>query len=197
MDRADIVELHFITPIASLSSILEHGILSNRRAARFPHKDLAMKEIQARRKDKPIRGTDKHLHDHANLYFDAHNPMLSRVRGQNDVICILRISTAVLDLDGVIVSDRNASSDWARFFPVKEGLAAINKEVVYSRYWPHPENPFKEMEHKSIKCAEVLVPDKVEPSHILGVYVANNKALEAFRKLEVDLSVQVKSDIFF
>ena len=33
------------------------------------------------------------------------------------------------------------------------------------------------MIHKSEKCAEVLVPDNVDPQYIIGTYVANQTAL--------------------
>jgi hypothetical protein len=85
VNRSDITELHFITAIENLTSILEHGILSNRRAGRLPHRSVAMAEVQNRRRDKRIPGAGL-LHDYANLYFDAHNPMLSKCRDQNDTI---------------------------------------------------------------------------------------------------------------
>jgi hypothetical protein len=109
-----------------------------------------MPEIQERRTDKRIPGAGI-LHDYANLYFDAHNPMLSRLRTENDDICVLRIDPKVLDLPGVIIADRNAASDWVRFFRVGEGLKALNRDRVFAKYWTHPENVFEEMSHKSEK----------------------------------------------
>ena len=80
------------------------------------------------------------LHDYANLYFDAHNPMLSKRRDRNNEICILRISATILGLPGIIVSDQNAASDYVLFYPVKEGLKAIDKERLFAQYWTHQEN---------------------------------------------------------
>jgi hypothetical protein len=68
---------------------------------------------------------------------------------------------------------------------------------VFAVYWTHPDNKYEEMEHKSIKCAEVLIPNKVEPKYILGAYVANQAALAAFKKLKIELTVETKSGIFF
>jgi len=163
----------------------------------LPHKSVAMQEIQDRRKDKQIPGTKNQLHDYANLYFDAHNATLSRLRSRNDEICILQVSPEILDLRGVIISDRNAASDWARFYTVKEGLAAINKDLVYAVSWKHPDNQYEEMKHKSIKGAEALVPDKVEPKYILGAYVATPAALASFKELKIKLTIEMKSGIFF
>ncbi|MGB8227445.1 MAG: DUF4433 domain-containing protein [Sedimentisphaerales bacterium] len=197
MNRKDIKELHFITPIENVPSILKYGILSHKLSKRLPHDSVAMQEIQDRRKNKKIPGTDKYIHDHANLYFDAHNATLSKLRSKNNEICILQISPEILDLRGVIISDRNAARDWARFYPAQEGLATLDKDLVYAVSWKHPDNQYEEMEHKSIKGAETLVPDKVEPKYILGAYVANQTALAAFNKLKIELTAEIKSGIFF
>ena len=122
---------------------------------------------------------------------------LSKLRSKNNEICILRVSPEVLDLREVIISDRNAASDWARFYPVQEGLAAIDKDLIFAVYWTNHDNEYEVMEHKSIKCAEVLILNKVEPRYILGAYVANQTALAAFNKLKIELTVELKSVIFF
>jgi hypothetical protein len=196
MTRDDVTELHFIAPIANVALIMEHGILCHKEAAQIEHHSVAMSEIQERRTNKQIPGAG-HLHNYANLYFDAHNPMLSKLRAQNDDICILRIDPRVLDLTGVIIADRNAASDWVRFFPVAEGLKALNRDRVFARYWTHPENIFEEMSHKSEKCAEVLVPDCIKPDLFWGAYVANETALQKFQQLNIGLPVRIRNDIFF
>jgi hypothetical protein len=91
----------------------------------------------------------------------------------------------------------NAASDWVRFFSVGEGLKALDRDRVFARYWTHPEDLFEEMRHKSEKCAEVLVPDCVMPSFLLGAYVANEVALQKFQQLNIGLPVCIRSDIFF
>jgi len=196
MNREDVTELHYITAMANLPSILQHGILSHTQATRVAHDSVAMPEIQERRRNKQIPGA-RPLHEYANLYFDAHNPMLSKCRGRNAEICVLHIDPAVLDQAGVIVTDRNAASDWVGFFPVAQGLSVINRERVLARYWIHPNDPYEEMRHKSEKCAEVLVPDRVEAHFIAGAYVANQAALAEFRRQNFQLPVRVRGDMFF
>ena len=196
MIRSDITELYFIAPIANVTSILKYGILSNSRSSRLPHCSVAMQDIQTRRKSKKIPGAGW-LHNYANLYFDAHNPMLSKLRSQNQEICILRIDVTVLDLPGVIIADCNAASDYVRFYPVTDGLSNIDKDKLFAKYWTHPDNLYEEWEHKSIKCAEVLVPDRVESTYITGAYVANSEAMSSFEQLGIKLPVCVKNDIFF
>src|SRR3989338_5075248 len=196
MNLIDVTELHYITAIANLPSILRHGILSHTLADQLAHDSVAMPEIQERRRNKQIPGA-RSLHDYANLYFDAHNPMLSKCRGRNAEICVLHIDPAVLDQAGVIVTDRNAASNWVGFFSVTQGLSVINRERVLARYWIHTNDPYDEMSHKSEKCAEVLVPDRVEAHFIAGAYVANQDALLAFQLLNSALPVRIRGDMFF
>src|SRR6266568_1026832 len=177
MNRADVIELHYITAITNVPSMLQHGILSHNRAQQLPHISVAMAEIQDRRREKQIPGAG-HLHDYVNLYFDAHNPMLSVRRNRNDEICVLRISSDVLDLGNVIVTDMNAARDAVRFYDVASGLAALDR-------------------HKALKCAEVLVPDSVAPQRIRGAYAANSIALGALQALNLGLQVNVNVGMFF
>lgn len=196
MNRADITELHYIAPIANVPSILQHGVLSHNLVHRIVHHSVAMPEIQERRRNKEIPGA-RPLHDYANLYFDAHNPMLSKCRDRNNEICVLRVAPAVLDLPGVIITDRNAASDVVSFRPVAGGLRAIDRDRVFAQYWTHPQDLFDEWSHKSEKCAEVLVPDCVKPCYLVGAYVKNQVALQTFQQLKIQLPIDIKSDIFF
>ena len=123
--------------------------------------------------------------------------MLSKVRQHNDIICVLRVDAGVLDLPGVIIADCNASSDYVRFYPVTLGLAAIDKDMLFARYWTHPDDIIKKWAHKSLKCAEVLIPDKVEPRWILAAYAANQTALASFTKLSTALTASIPDGIFF
>jgi len=196
LKRSDVKELYYITPIANLLSIMQHGILSNELSKKLLHESLAMEEIQSKRENKQIPAARK-LHEYANLYFDVHNPMLSRIRDRNSQICVLCVDPSVLDSSNVIISDQNASSNYVRFYTVKAGLEALNKDTIFATFWLHPDNQYEEWAHKSAKCAEVLVPNKVDSRYILGAFVANNTALSAFKKLNIRLTVSIKSDIFF
>lgn len=196
MNREDITELHFITAIENVPSILEHGILSNRRAYGLVHRSVAMAVVQDKRREKRIPG-GRLLHEYANLYFDAHNPMLSKCRIHNNTICVLRVDAWVLEQPGVIVADRNAASDYVRFYETSTGIQALDKDMIFARFWLNPNDPIDEMRHKSIKCAEVLVPDSVSPDLVIGAYVANQRALDAFEALGTRLPVVIKGVMFF
>jgi len=196
LKRSDVKELYYITPIANVPSIINNGILSHELSKKLAHESLAMEEIQSKRENKRIPGAKK-LHQYANLYFDAHNPMLSKKRDKDNQICALCVDPSVLDLSNVIISDRNAASDWARFNSVIDGLGALDKDKIYARYWTNANNQYDLWENKSIKCAEVLIPDRVKPKYIVGAYVANQTALEAFQQLNIQLTVSIESAIFF
>lgn len=97
---------------------------------------------------------------------------------------------------GWIVTDRNAASSYARFRPMEGGIAVLDKDLVYARYWTH-QDPYEAMTQKSIKCAEVLVPDRVDSTFITGVYVADKLGLAAFQSVHGALPATVKQDMFF
>ena len=156
MNRSDIRELHYIAPIANVPSILEHGLLSHQKAAKLPHRSVAMEEIQDRRRVKRIPNAGP-LHDYVNLYFDAHNPMLSKCRRHNDSICVLRVEASVLELPEVIVTDRNAAAEWARFYRVAEGLRALEMELVFAAYWTNSTDLLDERRRKAVTDEAVKV----------------------------------------
>jgi len=194
MNRCDVAELHFITYIENVPSILKRGILSHNESRNINFHDISESGVQERRAKKKIPGTNKSLHDYANLYFDAHNPMLSARRSKNDEICVLRIKNIVLNIDGVIITDKNAAREcW--FKTVDEGLPLLNKDEIYATFWTD-NNPIKEYKHAGIKCAEVLVPDCVHSDYIIGAYVDNITALNNFCNLS-DLGAIIRSELFF
>ena len=198
MRREELAELHYITPIANVPSILEHGILSHGRAAKVHHASVAKREVQERRRAKVVpRG--RPLHEYANLYICARNPMLFLIVRQRpaDELCVLRVSTDVLDLPGVVVADQNAASDYAFFDASPGGLAYVDRALVFAEYWTHPNDQIEEWRHKSIKCAEVLVPDVVEPRRITGAYVASAEARAALLTVAPNLTVDVNVHLFF
>ena len=83
------------------------------------------------------------------------------------------------------------------FGPVDEGLSVISRERVFAQYWLHPDDFYEERRHKSEKCAEVLAPERVDAGLIEGAYVANHVALAEFQRLNSELSVRVRGDMFF
>jgi len=194
--KEELDELYYITLINNVASILSKGILSHTLAEKVPHGSVAMQEVQDRRRNKRVPG-GRMLHEYANTYFSARNPMLYKLKDAHAQLCVLRISTAVLELEGVIVTDRNAASS-ARFSPVATGLAFVDRDLVFAEYWNHPGDELTSDNHKKIKCAEVLVPHRIHPSYLIGASVS---CIESQRKLQESISsplpITVNPHLFF
>ena len=195
MERHELTELHYITPIANVPSILRLGILSHTRAKRMQHDSVAMEEIQDRRAEISVPGGRK-LHEYVNLYICARNPMMYKRHAQHQELCVLRISPSVIDIGGVVMTDRNASVGYAKFVAAPHGLSIVDREATFAEYWTD-RNPIIECQKKAAKCAEVLVPDRVKSDYITGAYVSCQDAVDRLHALNTSISVSINSRLFF
>ena len=201
MKRSDLQELHYILHSNNLSSVLRIGLLSHDRTAKIRHRSIAMDEIQELRTKKVVPRA-KPLHSYVNLYFNARNKMMFKCKKtlpQTDFerLCVIRVSVDVLDLPGVVIADQNAAASIVGFYPSPDGLATIDKERVFARYWNHPENPEESIRHGLAMCAEVLVPDTVDPSYILGLYLPTSSAANVESGLMQGIPATVNANLFF
>jgi len=196
MSREELEELHYTTPISNVPSILVRGILSHARAKQLQHDSVALPEIQERRARVVVPG-GRPLHQYVNLYVCARNPMLYLRRADHQALCVLRVKPDVVDLGNVVIADRNASSDHARFGAAPAALVIVDHDLVFARYWTHPEDPIAEWRHKSIKCAEVLVPDRVAPEYVAGAYVSCRESEMQLNGMAPTVPVVVSTDLFF
>jgi hypothetical protein len=150
-----VTELHCIMPIGNLVSVMQQGILSHEHAAKLKHHSVALQPVQDKRDKKQIPGGLK-LHQYANLYFHARNPMMFTRRGRASNLCVLRVSTLVLTLPGTVISDQNAASDYVRFLHPRQ-WQVLDFDAIYAMDWRHPDDQIAQWRHSSQKCAEVLV----------------------------------------
>jgi hypothetical protein len=178
LQRSDIHELHYICSMANLPSVMRHGILSHQRAAAVQHVSVASEEVQARRAAKVVPN-GRPLHQYANLYIDARNPMMYVLKDRHLDLCVVRVAPEVLDLDGVVIADGNAAGWMTRFGPSPRGLTAIDRDKVRAEWWN------TSYEAKRVRCAEVLVPDVVPPRLLKGVYVSSEAARQRYLKLDL------------
>lgn len=176
MKREELRALQYISPIANIPSILEKGIFSNRKAKGLDHESCASEEIQARR-ERVIVPNGRALHDYVNLYFNARNPMMYLLKDGHRGLVVLAIDQKVLDLPGVVITDRNASRDYTLYKPSPEGLDTIEANLVFADDWTHP-NYLDYDNHKGIMCSEVLVPDHVDKALIREAYVSCKQSYE-------------------
>jgi ssDNA thymidine ADP-ribosyltransferase, DarT len=193
--QSELRELHYIAPIRNVPSILRRGILCKRGSKRLRPVSVAMEEIQTIRANKVVPG-GKPIHDYANVYLTARNPMLYRLSGRHPELCVLRVSTEILDLPGVVIADGNAASQYTAFRPSPSGLRNVDAELVFAEYWTD-EDQFTQWNKKRVKCAEALVPGRIEPKYILGAYVSCEEARLALSMACSDLEIIVNPHLFF
>ncbi|WP_428310131.1 DUF4433 domain-containing protein [Hydrocarboniphaga sp.] len=191
---ARVTELHCIMPLANISSILANGILSYERAAKLRHVSVAMQPVQDRRDAKQVPGGLK-LHQYANLYFHARNPMLFKRLNEAAGLCVLRISSQVFGIMGVVISDQNAASDYARFLhPSQSG--SLDFDAIYAADWRDADRATY-FRKKSRKCAEVLVPQQVPIQYVTGAYVMDSAVKARLVNAGFTLPVKVDGALFF
>jgi hypothetical protein len=188
-------ELHSIMPIANIPSVLKRGILSYERCLKLPHADVSMVEVQDKRDQVQVPGGLR-LHKYANVYFHARNPMMYKRREHAERLCILKVSIDILQLEKVVITDQNASSDYVKFMPPSD-LNTLDFNKIYAGDWRHPGNQIEYWRHKSIKCAEVLVPNGIDPSYIKGAYVVSAAAKNLLKEQGFTLSIKIEPDLFF
>jgi hypothetical protein len=170
---SEIPELHYITHVSNLPSIFRHGLLCHRDAAKLKPVSVALPQVQSRRARKQVPGA-LWLHQYVNLYFNARNPMLYRncMELSHEVMSVISISTDVMKLNGVVLTDGNAASDRTAFSSFPVGLKKLDRELVYAEYWTD-KNPITEERKKWVICAEVLVPAHIDPQYLQRIYVVN------------------------
>jgi hypothetical protein len=193
MNRTDLTELHYITPVENLPLIFEHGILSHTNSKRLNVQTVALEAVQKIRAKKVVPN-GRRLHDYANLYICARNPMMYKRQAKK--LTVVRVSADVLDLPGVVITDGNAASGYTAFWPSPLGLEKVSKDSVFAENWDDP-NQIEKWQKARIKCAEVLVPDRIGLRFILGVYVPNMELREEVVKSVSGSSVDVDAHLFF
>jgi hypothetical protein len=196
MERHELTELHYLTPITNLPSITTRGILSHTGAAAFNPASLADEDIQNRRLKRVPGG--RPLHDYVNLYICGRGPMLYKRLEQRLDFCVLRVSPEVLDIAGTIVTDKNAAGDHVRYAAAPAGLSIVNRELTFAEYWTS-QDTIEYWRLKAAKCAEVLVPDCVGVEHIGGAYVCSQQIAQKILELQLNpsLPTSVNGYLFF
>ena len=156
---------------------------------------VALEEIQQIRRGVRIPGGLR-LHEYANFYFTARNPMMFRRQDVHREIAVIRVATDVLDLDDVVLTDGNASSEYTAFLQSPEGLEKLDHDLIFARYWTD-DDEIEYYRKKRAKCAEVLVPQRVDPNYILGAYASNAETLSIIEGSLGGLDNTLNADIFF
>jgi hypothetical protein len=174
-------ELYYITHIANLDSILKKGIFSHERiiAEKMPYTPIYNKQIIERRKQKKAPN-GKSLWSFANLYFNARNPMLFKIRCDRSVddVAILGISPELLNRQDIFVTTGNAAHSQTEIKSIAEARKSLPRIVSETEieYWRVTDGTKRKI------MAECLVPELVPPEMIRSVYVASHAARAKIEK---------------
>ena len=190
-----LAEFQNITPLVNIPSILQNGILSHAEASKLPHRSVALQEVQDKRDKVQIPG-GLILHEYANVYFHARNPMTSLRRNEAQSLCVLRVSAAILKISGAVITDQNAVSKYVKF-SAPDRLKFMNLDYLFAANWKHPDNQIEEWRHSSAKCAEALIPHRIPADYLLGAYVVNATVRTKLEELGFALPIDVSEDLFF
>ena len=139
------------------------------------------------------------LHDYANLYLDARNPMMFKRKAFSEKFILLVVSLNVLRIKGVVVSDGNAAAEMTAFGPpeIMIGKDRLEYDKIFMRHWPVADDIRETRENKRKKCAEVLVPHKIDYDNILGAIVVNKQVENDLKQKGFLKKIVINPDLFF
>src|SRR5437773_6094916 len=115
---------------------------------------------------------------------------------QHQTISVLRVDETVLDIDGAVVTDSNASSEFRVFRAAPGGVKVVDKDLTFADDWTDSDT-IQYWRKKAAKCAEVLVPDRVPPEYITGAYVSCEAARATFNGYNTGLVAAINAQVFF
>jgi len=206
------LEFYYMTHLDNLKSILEKGILSNKKVkeAGLNPKKIAKEDIVEKR-------IAKGIDDYVNLYIQPRNAMLyqvSRMKGWK--IVILGISSEVLKQRGIKLSIGNAASDYSTILDKNEikSLPTFIRDIRQIRYWNVDTETdiskyvrraekltYHYLSMKKFLQSEVLVPETISPKYIRTIYVPNVEVKKEVEKIIANnnhhLEVVILPDLFF
>lgn len=116
--------------------------------------------------------------------------------GWIDELCVMRVSPDVLELDGVVVTDRNAAKFGCSFKSASAGIEGVDEKLLSRTYW----NDGDELERDrcwDTKFTEVLVPGAVSADQLLGIYVGTSAALRTLGAKDLPIPIRRNRNLFF
>ncbi len=196
-----IKSLYYITHLDNLASILEKGILSHQEVAssQIQYKSIYNVEIVERRR-KRLTPSGRSLWEYANVYFQPRNPMLYKVVnevGKQNVV-VLGLKATLLEHPDALISLGNAAVSESSILVAKEGLPILKREylkILQSDWWTMEDGSKRKI------MAECLIPDRIAPSQIHTIYVADQVTARAVKEIigqkSTRVEVAVEPHMFF
>lgn len=184
-----------IQAISNIPSVIRNGILSYNLVNKMIHVSIAMSEVQNKRDNRCVPNGGL-LHSYANAYFDPRNPMMYKRQEMAQSLCVLAISSVILDFEGTVVSDGNAASDYSRFYAPEEGMERLEFARIYDKSWTDKDFN-KQKIKKRIKCAEILVPNKIAYDYVMGAIVVDEHAKQELQSSGFQKEIVIAPKVFF
>lgn len=187
--------LYHMTHIDNLASIITLGLLSHSAAHRLKliRLDISDPDVQDIRADLTVPFYNRPLHEYVPLYFSPRNPMLYKRKEIQENIVILGLDPQILFEPNILITDGNAASKETSFYRKATALRELPWREIRAKSWYNIEDG------RRIKCAEVLIPDKIMPNKIQCVFCYSNKHCEAIiaAKQGTLIKGRVKPDLYF
>lgn len=182
--------LYRMTHNLTLDSTLKYGILSHNKAHKLglinPIYDISNPDVQSRRHN---------IHDYVCLYFSPRNPMLYFHKNRQQDIIFLGVNFHIISNKGAIFTDGNAASHDTQFYGDISQLNELRWEIINDPFWTnYPDG-------KRIKCAEVLIPHKVDVQQILKIFCYTEVQKQICEKImyknNIELGVEIDRSLYF
>ena len=109
---------------------------------------------------------------------------------------MLQVATSVLHINGAVITDQNAASDYVRFLGPSQ-WRELAFDDIFALDWRHPGDQAAFWRHRARKCAEVLLPHSVDAKFLTGAYVIDANAGARLAGLGFPLAVTVDPLLFF
>ncbi len=192
--KHNISYLHHMTNIRNLNNILNNGLLSHEEAHRYRIivNDISNQSVQARRSSRIIDNIP--LHRYVCFYFSPRNPMLYALKDIQDKIIFIGVDPQLLLHPSTIFSDGNAASDDTSFYRGTSMLDNLNWNIINAVYWNnYPDG-------RRIKCAEILVPARVDINSIMRIFCYNEEQINIVNELlsqRFHIAVEINRSLYF
>lgn len=113
-----------------------------------------------------------------------------------DDLCIICVDKKVLDLEGTVVSDRNAAAWLAAFESPDKAKRYLDFDKIFLSSW-NDDNYAQKITKGQIISAEVLVLNKVPKEYLVGILVCTDEAKKKVEELNLGIKVAINKKFFF
>ena len=73
---------------------------------------------------------------------------------------------------------------------------SLNYDMIYAEWWT-ADNPYEKDERKRVKCAEVLIPNRIPYQMVVGAVVPLRKTEERIRSMGFEKQIIINRKTFF